>query len=573
MTSEPTPVWRRLAESLAGGIVRLWPEDTKRWGLAFEAELSEITTPLASFRWLIGGFMLLSRERFLQFVKSLGRPWGVPSDRSLETLVRNSNRAPRTPRIVTLFLLLGAAAILLHPDVRYAIRSSMRNALAGYNEANWEPSRWSSTRQLRKAAERSRDPKLLALLSLLSIDEGERLKLSDEAIQEDSSLTWLDYEHSYWGRQDDSYRGTLPAERMERLQKWDPDNAAARELGVEALAQRMGTSWFEMFPHYYDGKVIEAKREARELSALKSQWLLTMDNVFVAPRYDSYSTRSFELIRYASEKYGVNDPDITLYILARQRIPNLLILRTYADWLLSRSVEAEQRGDIAGAREYAWKTLLFSQRMRLGQRTLIEWFVSSSIGATACKRLEPLLKERGQGNEASLIGFQLADWKAEMQQKRFLRNSSAGESREAVAWAGFTILAGTVLILLTSAVSLVSLVFLWLKRRSAVAVRGRFYPLMSWFLDLAPIVLLGACAVMFLAYQPFARTYHTYFSAHEPVSDFEGLFNAGIVTHSLPEPVARAADPVLGWTIATVLLSLLAVVLLVRMALRRRRQA
>jgi hypothetical protein len=62
MPEKCTSAWQRAAALLARIIVRLWPDQTKQWGRAFEAELSEITDPFASFRWLLGGLMLLVRE-------------------------------------------------------------------------------------------------------------------------------------------------------------------------------------------------------------------------------------------------------------------------------------------------------------------------------------------------------------------------------------------------------------------------------------------------------------------------------------------------------------------------------
>jgi len=233
---------QRFSVFLARGIVRLWPAETREWGLAFEAELPEITTPLASLRWAIGGIMLLARERWKSFFRSVGRPIGVTAGSLLETHLRDSSRVPRTPRFVTLLLFLASAAILLHPDVRSCILLSFRNLSTGVleNSLVWEwPSHWGSVRRLFKEAETNRDPKLLALLSLLSADNNERLRLSEEAIQKDSSLTWLDYEQ--FRNQEHTF--VLPESRLEQLQEWDPGNGAFLELAARAAAYRAGEEW------------------------------------------------------------------------------------------------------------------------------------------------------------------------------------------------------------------------------------------------------------------------------------------------------------------------------------------
>src|SRR5215470_8531384 len=47
-----------------------------------------------------------------------------------------------------------------------------------------------------------------------------------------------------------------------------------------------------------------------------AQWLSAMDAVYTAPKYDSHLDNEFDLIRDVTQKYGVRDPDITLYLLA-----------------------------------------------------------------------------------------------------------------------------------------------------------------------------------------------------------------------------------------------------------------
>jgi hypothetical protein len=510
--------------------------------------------------------MLLIRERWKSFFKSFGRPIGVTAGSPLELSVRNSSRVPRTPRFVTVLLFLASAAILLHPDVRTSIRLSVRGVLGGYNDfyKNWHPSRWDSVKRLRKEAEHNRDPRLLALLSLLSTDVKERLRLADEAIHRDASLTWLDYEQKFsWGLD------SLPPERMARLRNWDPENAALRELAAETEAYRVGKEWGGVYwpVSQYSGR--EGVLHLEEGPPPGPLWLAAMDAVFTATRYDDYSAQQFELIRYASDKYGVHDPDIALYVLSQRRIPNLMNLRSYNNWVLSESLKKQKKGDVAGALAEARKSLRFAHQMWLGQTTTIEALIADALGIKACETLHMLLKEGS--DEASLVAFQAAEWNADILRIRFANQSTGIAGQQAAEWAGMTILLATFLIPLTILVSCASVLALWLKRLS-VEARSLFLVFLSWALDAAPIVLLGACSAIYLAYQPFAQTFSAYFSAEQPTGNFEGLFEAGSVTHVLPYSVTRVATPVLFWTIATVALSALAAFLLIRMFARRLRQ-
>ena len=519
--------------------------------------------------------MLLTRERWKSFLGSFGRPIGVTAGSPLEPLIKNANRVPRTPRIVTLLLLAAAGLILLHPDVRSCIRMSVRSMSTGYRDFAWQPLRWNSVKRLCKEAEKNRDPKLLALLALLSTDNAERLRLSDEAIRGDASLTWLDYELGAtgpWGPDDSHTFHTLAPERMARLRKWDPDNTMPRELAAQIAAYRAGAQWGSISWPNQTGKYGLGIDGSEDQPPPDSKWLAAMDEVFSSAKYDNYSTQQFELVRYATDKYRVRDPDIALYVLVRRRIPNLLSLRSYNNWLLSQSLRKEKIGDTAGALADARKALQFAQRMSLGQKTTIEALMAGTLGIAACKRLQPLLENHGHAEEASLVAFQMASWNADIERIRFTNRSQGRVGQEAAEWASMTILMAMILILLAGLASFVGALVLWLKRTSAEA-RSRPLVLSSWALDAAPIVLLGTCSIVYLAYQPFAQAYSAYFSAEQPVGNFEGLYAAGSVTHVLPYSVTRVATPVLFWTVTTVALSLLAAFLLVRMVARRFRHA
>src|SRR5260370_7290724 len=115
MPDQDNSNWQPVAASLARLIVRLWPEETQAWGRAFEAELSEIATPYESLRWLIGGLMLLTRERFKYFLRSLARPLGVPAQDPSSAL--SAGPAPRSPRLLTPLFLIVCVTFLCFSEV------------------------------------------------------------------------------------------------------------------------------------------------------------------------------------------------------------------------------------------------------------------------------------------------------------------------------------------------------------------------------------------------------------------------------------------------------------------------
>jgi hypothetical protein len=236
MPEESISAWQRAAAFLARIIVRLWPDQAKTWGRAFQAELSEIPDPVASARWLVGGLMLLTREWWRSFVEGLARPIGVPPGGPQEIPGKNWTLSPRTPLWATVLLLLATATIVTHPEMR----ETFSNVWRKNTNPNLEPADWHSVKKLRKEAEINRDPQLLAWLSLLATDSADRIRLSEEAIEKDSSLTWLDYQQALLPSHDPRHRHYLGMDRLERLQRWDPDNAVPQQPIEKVVATAMG---------------------------------------------------------------------------------------------------------------------------------------------------------------------------------------------------------------------------------------------------------------------------------------------------------------------------------------------
>ena len=554
--------WQCVAAMIARFIVELWPDETKDWGRAFAGELPEIRTPFASLHWLVGGIMLLTRERFRHAVKSLTRPFGVASNSPLEAVARTSLRVPRTRRIVTLSLLLASLAILLHPEVRAGLSSVFSSI------DPWYASQWHSVRKLQKVAATSSDPKLLAVLSLLSDEEKGRL--ADQAIARDSSLVWLNYQYFL----SEKSWPLLSSDRVQRLRNWDPDNAVVRLISAESLFHEIAYTSrplkaFVHRPHQLD--------DFERAAAAHQRWLAAMDDVFSAPKYDTYGVQRFQLVRDVVQKYRINDPDIVAQILASQRLPNLHNIVTYVHILLYRATEAADRGDTPGALAAAWKALHFVQRMQLHPSSLIESLIAAKIGQDACETLQPLLEKAGRADEAALVGFELTQWKAVSERAKWRDASPRGERRAALAWASFTVHAAAFAIAFFLPASLAALALLWWKTGSTVEPRGHLLTLCGVVVELAPLLLLFATATFFFAYHPYMQTYWTYLDPRGPLPDaesMEGLMGAAVVGRELSPWVDKALRGPYAtydlWLSATVLLSALAAFFIYRMLPRRR---
>ena len=494
--------------------------------------------------------MLLTREHIHSFWKGLGRPIGMGA----KVVRSDAWRFPRTPRIVTLLLACIAAGILLRSEMRTAI-SMVARSVTG---TPWDSTSWRSVKELRRKAAEAGDPKLLGLLSLLADSETERVRLANEAIAKDASLTWLAYEFRLRREEPDE----AVIERAKRVEKWDPENVAPRLMAAEPIFDRIARdAKLPSLPGFSRTAELNPLEKA---SAANSEWMATMDWAFSAKSYDTYGTQRLELLREVARKYGVNDPDITARVVAGQMMPNFLNVRTYARVLLYRG--AESRNDAATMAD-AWKVLHFTQQMQLHGQALLEDAVAAWIAIEACSRLQPLLKKAGHGEEAAMVAFERDRWKVE-QERLKSRNLRYGDRVGTLVWAGVTIHAAVAAIAVFGGLSLAALVLLaW--RRSGLG--GWLGGLSSAAADWAPALLVAACLTLFVAYQPYAREYQTYFQDKTPVMNSEtteSLIGAAAVTSYLPEGMEYGLNTpqvaYTGWMAITLMLVMTAGVVMMR---------
>jgi len=506
--------WRNIANTFVRVIIFLLPADARDWGRAFAAELSAIETPLASFQWLLGGIMLITRARWNQFCNSLGRPFGVSGGNILES--EPGIPAPRTPRFVTVSLLAVSALILLHPDVRMALQTVIY-ANTGYGWMRHTAA--ALIKKQEKIPEKSKDPQLLALVSFFSYVEGDGQKLADQAIARDPTLNWIEYEHlSRWGSNGPVVR---PPARVVQLQKNDPDNAVPRLLSAEIIFDR-ATAGTAATP-YLRSPAEQGLSGMEKRAAENADWLAAMDYSFSAPAYDSYTARRFQLLQDVSTRYGLNDPNLTMLVLVNQHLPDFLNIQSYGNVLLYRGKQSELQGDkVAAIADYR-KILKFSEGMKTGSRTGIEAYISESLAKKALARLEPLLEQAGQTEEAAgLESF----WNHDQELLVFPQATShfyrtqPWTQRERAVVAMYTCAAA---IILLCALATVSILFALLRGRAVLYSRRRMLSFFCLSVDLTPLLLVACAVTLFSLYRPYALQYKSYFSSPHSVQDFENL--------------------------------------------------
>jgi hypothetical protein len=451
---------RRFAPSLARVIVRAWPAESREWGQAFAAELPSIDTATATIFWLIGGLMLLLREWLKHAWRALGRPLGASSaSDTTAAFTPRYSRTPRTPLWLMLALTLSSVALLLHPEVR----QSLRNLRAEFSsQPGWNPEQWSSVKKLRRISKTNRGPQLLALVSLLSHDNVERLALSDEAIRKDPSLTWLDYEQSFLPANDFAAQAQLSKERLDRLQKWDSNNAVPHLLAAEILTKPPRVEALDM--------LIPSRRKNDRDKALveNPQWASEMHAAFTAPKFDDYVPHLVELIRSVSSRFAVSDSQIALYVLSMRRGMRFDMSRSYADALIDRAATLASAGKTSEAIDTYTEIRQFAQRMSLDGENPTDKYFAEEIGEDADKKLAPLYNSLGRTGEASLIRFQLEKWNAEHDPKimRYVPLHYRWSQWNSIAWSGLIINVAGLAVSLVIPIALIALLIIVRHRKT-----------------------------------------------------------------------------------------------------------
>jgi hypothetical protein len=556
------------APTVARAIVRVWPAESREWGQAFAAELPTAASAGAAISWLIGGLMLLLREWLKHAWRALGRPIAANSrNESTAAFTPRYSRSPRTPLWLMLALTLASAAILLLPEVRQALDKLH----CAYSRPVCRKSEdWSSVIKLRAISKFNRDPQLLALLALLSGNHEERLALSDEAIRKDPSLTWLDYEVSRrtWLQLDP--RDSFPSERVERLRKWDPQNSAPYIMAAERLAQPAELEQFDA--------IVQGRKHIPEVMkrlVSNSDLISEMHAAFTAPKYDNYTTRALELTRSVCARFSIHDPEIIQHVIITNREPRFDVMEAYVQYITERGGAAEKSGNVKQALAGYSELLRFAQCVALAAQTPSEQYLARDIGEESGKKLAPLYASLRQSDEASMVSSQLEQWKAE-QDLRFFRDVPLryrGSEFNALAWSGLLINIAGLSLLMILPLAVISVLYVFSRRKALPEQRGFTDLLASIFADSAPWLLLASSVLIYFTYHPYARMCAEYLKGGPGSPDMQMFLAAMLVPHAVPESFGFLHDPVSRWSAITAILCTLLVVFLCRMLLRSRKPA
>jgi hypothetical protein len=501
----------RLAHSALRLALRLWPEESRQWGLALAAELDDIQQPLEALQWVIGGLMIFIRASALHFLAWLKLPAGSRAAMAPFATETTAPLLPRHSRLLTAGVLLGTALLFFLLQSREAV-GTVRSSWRGFSASSGD---LRTLETLGARAEKQKDARTLAFVSLVLPDSARATTFAEHAVALDPTLAWI--YSSRVGRPDFA---PPRQEELARLLDFDPDNAFPELVAARVISD---ARWQELVSgHALSDQKIESTL------ASDSAWMGHMDRAFRAPRYDSYFNRNWELTREVWDHDRSLSPSVAFCSLwsHSNSLPDGLSIKTYANVLVHHAQEASLAGRHQQAENLLQQLDSFGRRLTEQSETYFETIVGLSLSRQSARELRNVYLRAGKASESELaaqrlqridsrIGAMINSRAIESPQFRVLqRRAIFVQSCAAIA----------ILSILATALSLLALEL----RREKRGTR-RIRKAICFAADWVPVTLLSACIALLWAFQPFASILRSARSAGSASAawhtmHFEGLF-------------------------------------------------
>lgn len=418
----------------------------------------------------------------------------------------------RKTRFMSMLFLVWAIAFFFVPDFRQGLQVPFFALMSPGSE--WDRLVRGGTipadklEEAARVAEQQRDAQTLAFTALHAPTVQEGVRLADEAVAIDPSLTWVYLsliQPALEAKQNPPNAHALVA----RLEKWDPDNAVPYLFEATEIAWRRNIQ----FPASW---LVPAEL------AKETEWCQAMQKGYAAPRYDAYFARRFDLERTWLRQNHLDKPAVVLLSVANYPIPNLLHIRTYATLLVEKyGKDAEDAKHLPEALGYYWTVEHFAERMRLNSGSLIEKLIAVAVQKIANKRLIPELRKAGQADAA--VALEMGEQQLD-QQLGTLRGKDPLAQSVNYNWAALVVEIFAGLVAVFGALTVFCLVYVNAKRWVRPEVKGWLFQFLTVAENYMPVLLFVACAGLYLSYFPYAQNFHHYMTASGEIHDIEPLF-------------------------------------------------
>jgi hypothetical protein len=544
--SENGPLLRRLARWLLARAVRLWPAETREWGLAIAAELDETRGSWESLAWSLGGVLL--------FLRSLARNvWAwlhLPAGVSLSCPAEPAPLFPKRSRLLTLATLAGGAALLFLPFGQQAL-NTLRSSWSGFIPSAFDG--WQLDR-LGRRADKQNDAGTLAFLALSTDDPARFLKWADRAVSIDPQYMWI-YASA---RTHGTTYASEPTKRFERLEASDLDNAAPVLLEASLLENSRVSQLYQSYS--------PRPGEVEAMLEKDPKWIGLMQRAFARPRYDSYLGRRARLVAAVWNREKNLSPSTVLAGLWSYPIPGLESLRVFSLTLFRQAEQSAAAGDFPEAERLVDRVSGFGQRMAAGDRTNaypnIENLIGLRLQRDAAAELEKLYTTAGRPSDARKAASEIQRLDDRSSELRARFEARGPVHMHAFRRLGFLVQGLGIFLILAALSVLAAMVVLEIVPAGPSRRRTWLRKAASWATDYAPPALLVSSGAFLLSFLPYARVFAEYRSSSEPLPDEHLMVEALWGLGALPVRVLGSDYDI--WLAVTVALSGLAVLIVAR---------
>lgn len=548
----------RFARALLACALRFWPAESRAWGAALAAEVDEATNDFDAMRWSLGGLMFFARS-----VLSSTWTWlKLPAGSSLPGSAAGGAGGPLMPkrsRLFTAALLAVASVLLLLPEGRDAMRT-VRASWMGWIPRNTDQR---TLDEMAAHAENEKDAQTLAFVALSPLPGAPRgstartEQLVEQTVALDPSFIWIyvakNHRRDYYPTQ---------KEWVARLQAADPQNAVPILLEASALAEeKLSTPGNRGFP---------SEKEFATL-ADDPEWVMVMQRAFAAPTYDNYLQKHVRLMQTIWNRDPNLPPEIFLVGLWSHAIPDMRVLRAYAQMQLNAADVAAASGDAKHAEALAQGVLDFGKLVSAASGTSIEKLSAIGIVRMADKELAKTYTIEGKTEEARKAIEETN------QLEKFVRSNFAQDEpgrlariqafrREAALVQGAVILGG-----LSLFCAIVGILALELWPRGSTRRIGLINRTLCIAADWAPLAVLLATGAFLVSFLPFQRVLADFRVSAFQLADEQKLTDAIWSLIAVPEHLIGVDAAVAFWSMLTITLSA-AVVTIVAFGIYRARR-
>ena len=383
-----------------------------------------------------------------------------------------------------------------------------RMGLAGHLNRRFTLERYLSLYQFRRmthTAEQQGNVEFLAFAASHLPPKGnaeEVFRLTELAVARDSKLGWLYLPvglRIMQGGQSSPINEKLPV-WAEKLQAWDPDNAAVYLFRAQLIKSSRKQNW----PSGSPGSPDYLNGLAREV-----EWQKAMSEVFARQKFDSYADRHFDSERKFLLRQGWDHPAVVASLLNSYQVPNILEMREYANLLILKfGAEAEKAGQVEKASGFYWQVERFGETLRLTSSDLLQNLIGMAIQRTAIDRLSPALKKTGREEEATTLEFISKANNHDLALRFRVSSRLLDNPLESRLW--LVVYLSALLTWVFLILSLVSVFYvnakLWIRRDE----KGFIYRVFSIAENYFPILLLVACFGLYVSHAPFAYKFSSY---------------------------------------------------------------